>query len=189
LSEKNVKDLMIPLTDYATVSQDATLYEAVLALEEAQKRRHRGSQYRHRAVLVTGKKGQIKGKLSLLDLLRALEPRYKGIGDFKHSMRFGFSAGFIKSMVKNYELWQKPLDDLCRKAAQIRVKDVMYTPAVGEYVHEDATLDEAIHQLVTGHHQSLLVTDSKRNVVGVLRLTDVFTEVSSMIKACYKDPS
>ena len=31
-----VKELMVPLSEYATVSEDATLYEAVLSLEEAQ---------------------------------------------------------------------------------------------------------------------------------------------------------
>jgi hypothetical protein len=31
-----VKDLMVPLSEYATVDEDATLYEAVVALEKAQ---------------------------------------------------------------------------------------------------------------------------------------------------------
>ena len=34
----SVKDLMVPLSEYATVSEDATLYEAVLSLEEAQEK-------------------------------------------------------------------------------------------------------------------------------------------------------
>ena len=32
----SIKELMVPLSEYATVKEDATLYEAVLALEEAQ---------------------------------------------------------------------------------------------------------------------------------------------------------
>ena len=31
-----VKDLMVPLSEYATVTEDATLYESLLSLEEAQ---------------------------------------------------------------------------------------------------------------------------------------------------------
>jgi CBS domain containing-hemolysin-like protein len=31
----SVKEIMVPLSEYATVSKDATLYEAILALEEA----------------------------------------------------------------------------------------------------------------------------------------------------------
>ncbi len=182
MNTNTIRELMIPLANYATVSLNATLLEAVLALEKAHQRQHH-DRYPHRAVLVCDLDGRVVGKLSMLDVLRALEPGYKEISDFNHSMRFGFSAGFIKSMVKNYNLWQKPLDDLCRKAAQIIVKDVMYTPAEGEYVRVDAALDEAVHQLVIGHHQSLLVTDAERNVMGVLRLADVFSEVCNLIKA------
>jgi CBS domain-containing protein len=60
----------------------------------------------------------------------------------------------------------------------------MYTPTEGEYVPQDASLDQALHQLVVGHHQSLLVTKDGKEIVGILRLTDVFQEVCEMMKAC-----
>jgi CBS domain-containing protein len=176
-----VKDLMVSLADYAAVSQDATLYEAVLALDEAQKRLHR-DRHPHRAVLVLDSEGQVVGKLSQWDFIRALEPRYNEIVDFNSLVRLGWSTRFIRSMIEDQGLWQKPLDNLCQRASRIKVKDIMYTPAEGEYVPEDATLDEGIHQLVIGHHQSLLVTrDSK--VVGVLRLSDVFAQVCEIMRA------
>ncbi len=34
----------------------------------------------------------------------------------------------------------------------------MYVPTEGEYIKEDVTLDDAIHLLVLGDYQSLLVT-------------------------------
>jgi hypothetical protein len=46
-----VKDLMIPLSEYATASEDATLNEAVLALEKAQNNFQKGK-YKHRAILI-----------------------------------------------------------------------------------------------------------------------------------------
>ena len=36
MKQTKVRDLMVPLSDYATVSEEATLYEAVMALEESQ---------------------------------------------------------------------------------------------------------------------------------------------------------
>ena len=36
MREYFIRDLMVPLAEYATVSETATLYEAVLALEKAQ---------------------------------------------------------------------------------------------------------------------------------------------------------
>ncbi len=179
-----VKDLMVPLAEYATVNEDASLYAAVLALEEAQKR-FRQDGYKHRAILVLDNGGRVVGKLSQLDVIKGLEAGYKKMGDFKGISHTGFSTDFIKSMVDKYDLWQKPLEDICRRSPHIKVKDVMYTPTEGEYVPEEATLDQAIHQLVVGHHQSLLVTGKGKGIVGILRLTDVFQEVCEMIKTCY----
>jgi len=176
-----VRDLMVSLADYASVSQDATLHEAIVALDAAQQRLHR-DRHPHRAVLVLDDAGHVVGKLSQWDLIRALEPRYNEIVDFKSLVRLGFSSHFIRSMVADQGLWQKPLENLCQRASQIHVKDVMYTPAEGEYVAEDATLDEGIHQLVIGRHQSLLVTRGAK-VVGILRLSDVFSEVCRIIKS------
>jgi CBS domain-containing protein len=60
----------------------------------------------------------------------------------------------------------------------------MYTPGEGEYVSENASLGEAIHQLIMGHHQSLLVTRDDK-IVGILRLTDVFAAVFHRMKECF----
>ena len=175
-----IKDLMVPLEEYATVPDSATLYEAILALEEAQEK-FLHLPYKHRAVLVYGPKNRIVGKLSQLDIIRALEPKYGEMGDIKSLSRFGLSRKFISSILEQNYLWEKPLTDICKKAADIKVKDFMHTPGEGEYVSEDASLEMACHQLVLGHHQSLLVTRGDK-IVGILRLTDVFNSISQTIK-------
>lgn len=182
MNQVKAKELMVPLADYATVSEDATLYDAVIALEETRKK-FDPSLDKHRAILVLDKANHIVGKLSQLDVIRGLEPKYEKIADFKSSSRFGFTAEFLKSLHKDYDLWNKPMDDICRKAGSIKVKDIMYTPTEGEYVGEEDPLDQAIHQLVIGHHQSLLVTRG-REITGILRLTDVFQEVCKAVKQC-----
>ncbi len=182
MEEMKVKDLMVPLAEYATVPEDATLFDAVMALEEAQSKFDR-SRERHRGILVLDKTGHVVGKLSQLDVLKGLEPQYDKIGDFRGSSRLGFSPEFIRSLLKNYGLWDKPLRDICRKAAQIKVKDIFYTPGKAEYVREEDSLNHAIHQLIVGHHQSLLVTRGNE-IVGILRLSDVFREICGIIKTC-----
>ena len=177
---------MVPLSEYATVSEDATLYEAVLSLEEAQEKfEDKHTRYRHRAILVLDKDGQVVGKLSQLDVLKALEPKYQEMVQGEGSHRFGFTKRFKKSMLEEYHLFASPLDDICRKAGEQNVKKFMYTPTEGEYVSEDATLDVAIHQLIMGHHQSLLVTRGEK-IVGILRLTDVFAAVFHKMKECFE---
>lgn len=177
-----VKDLMVPLSGYATVSEDATLCKAVKALKEAQKNFDQ-TRDRHRAILITDKNNRIVGKLSQLDVMRALEPKYLKIDNPQSLTRFGFSQDYLKYTLKEHHLWENALDDICKKAAKLVVKTFMYTPTEGEYVKEDTSLEEAIHQLVMGRHQSLLVTRGE-DIIGVLRLTDVFKEISDKISSC-----
>jgi predicted transcriptional regulator len=168
---------MIPLEEYATVGDDASLYEAVKALEKAQKDFTReGCLYLHRAILVYDKNKKIIGKISQLDVLKALEPKYRDMDDFSEISRAGLSVEFIKSIMSRYELYQSSFTEACMTASDLMVKDIMYTPGSDEYVEENDTLGNAIHHLIIGHHQSLLVTRDK-DIVGILRLTDVFNEV------------
>jgi CBS domain-containing protein len=178
-----VKDLMVPLSEYATVPETASLYEAVLALEQAQEEFDH-TKYRHRGILVLNRDGHVVGKIGQLDVLRALEPNYSEIQSSSGFSRLGFTKKFMQSMLESYHLWASPLRDIAAKADTIPVSAFMYAPIEGEYVEETAGLDEAIHQLVMGHHQSLLVTRDKA-IVGILRLTDVFAAVFHIIKECH----
>ena len=181
----SVKELMVPLSEYATVAEDATLYDAVLALEDAQENfEDKHTRYRHRAILMLNKDGQVVGKLSQLDVLKALEPKYQEKIQGQESHRLGISKAFMKSVFEDYKLFTNPLDDICRKAGEQPVKIFMHAPSEGEYVSEDEPLEAAIHQLVMGQHQSLLVTRDEK-IVGILRLTDVFAEVFHKMKECF----
>ena len=176
-----VKDVMIPLEEYATVAADATLFDAVLALEEAQ-RKFDKSRYTHRAILVLDPSGGVIGKLGHHDVVAALEPEFGKLIDVR-TKEYGYSMEYIQSVKDKYELWEKSLEDLCKTAAELKVKDITPTPEKGEYIPYDKTLDEAIHQLVMGKYQSLLATFGP-HVVGVVRLTDVFTDLIDNIKEC-----
>ncbi|MEW5725730.1 MAG: CBS domain-containing protein, partial [Thermodesulfobacteriota bacterium] len=120
-------------------------------------------------------------KISQLDVLTALEPNYKALGDVRQVSRAGFSPEFIRSLMERYALCARPFKEMCRVAANLNVKNVMYTPTQGEYVEKDASLWEAIHQFVIGRHQSLLVTH-EGEIVGILRLTDVFKHTFQTMK-------
>jgi CBS domain-containing protein len=182
----SVKDLMVPLSEYATVTEDANLYEAVLSLEEAQEKfEDKHTRYRHRGILILDKDGNVVGKLSQLDVLRALEPKYQEMIQGEGLHRFGFTKEFTKSIMEDYHLFASPLEDICLKAGEQNVKKFMNTPSEGEYVSADASLDEAIHLLIMGHHQSLLVTRNE-NIVGIMRLTDVFAAVFHTMKGCFQ---
>jgi len=180
--QTTVKDLMVPVGEYATVSEDATLFEAVMALEKAQAE-FDTKRYRHRAVLILDRSGSVIGKVSQLDILRALEPKYGDMGDHIPLTRFGYSRKFMSSLLEKFSLWDTPIHEICRKSMELKVTSFMYIPSEGEYVEENTTLTEAIHHLVMGLHQSLLVTKENK-IVGILRLTDVFKEITQIVKDC-----
>jgi len=181
MKEINVKSIMVPLGEYGTVSENATLYEAVLALEEAQKKADQDRE-KHRATLVIDKAGRVVGTLDQWDVIKGLEPKCRPMETLKETSRFGFSPEFIKSMMEGYSLWRTPLMDICKKADDIKVKDIMHSISAG-YVDEETLLDKAIHQLVISSRHSLPVTRGN-DIVGILHLSDVFKEVCDRIKAC-----
>lgn len=68
--KRRVKDLMVPLHEYAVVEEHATLLEALRALEAAQENLPAG-RHLHRALLVR-RGGEIVGRLGHLAFLEAL---------------------------------------------------------------------------------------------------------------------
>jgi CBS domain-containing protein len=183
LKTKIVKDLMVPLSEYATVDVGATLQDAVLALRKAQEEK-RGKKYLHRAVVVLDEDGKtVLGKVSMVDILRSLEPKYGEMLSEKKSLHLGFTAAFQRTMIEQLRLWEEPMEHLCQKSVDLKVNSFLTTPLEGEIIDAGSTLDEAIHLLVLGYHQSLLVMEDKA-IIGILRLADVFEVVTDKILAC-----
>ena len=176
MKDQKVSQLMIPLSDYATVNADDTLGHAIQALKDAQTDTR--FVHKHRAVLVYDENCHVVGKLGIREILKALEPKYMQFAhpeneDTVHLSRFGFSADFLNSLVDRLGLWNDSIDELVGHAVSQKVEDVMYTPSNGEFVDLDAPVAEAVHQFILGCHQSLLVQDGTK-VVGILRLSDLF---------------
>jgi len=176
------KDLMVPLSEYASVPEGSTLFEAVMALEKAQEEfdiDH--SKYHHRAVLILDSRGRVVGKLSQMNVLRALEKNDEHSEKIQELSQFGFSTRYTNTLWEQFQLGGVSLQEMCVKAARMKVEDHMKALSEGEYVEEDTPLEKAIYQMVSGHHLSLLVT-SGGDIVGVLRMSDVFAAVFHAMK-------
>jgi CBS-domain-containing membrane protein len=182
MSDYLVKELMVPLSEYATVPEGSTLFDAVLALEKAQEEFDH-TKYKHRGVLILDQEKRVIGKLGQLDVLRALEPKDEDPEEINELSQFGFSSKFIQNLRKHRRLRATPLKDLCGKASKLKVEDFMLAPSEGEFIEQEASLEIAVSQLVMGPHLSLLVTKDKK-IVGVLRLTDTFAAVFHTMKEC-----
>jgi len=174
---KHVKELMVPLDEYTVVNEEDTLYDAFIALKESRENLEKG-QYVHRAVLVVNKKGRIVGKLGHLGFLRALEPKYKVMGDLDMLSKAGLNPEFIGTMMKDFGLWQDELVNVRSRSKEIKMKEVMRK--TGENIDINASMNEAIHKIVMYQMLSIMVTQNGI-VVGLLRVSDVYDELSRNI--------
>jgi hypothetical protein len=84
-------------------------------------------------------------------------------------------------MFKDHALWAEPSHFVRKRATQQKVADFIQPTAQDEYIEDSATLGEALHQLIVYPYHSLLVT-SGEDVVGILRLSDVFAKICDIIK-------
>ncbi|BBO80401.1 CBS domain-containing protein [Desulfosarcina ovata] len=180
MKSTTVFKLMVPLSEYARVSITATLDEAVAALSKSQKG-FDPSKYPHRAVLVVDEHNMVVGKISQTQVLKALEPKYFEELEVDADMGINRLSNYIlRTMVDKYDLFKEPFDEACQRAAKLPIRQIMIKPKADEFIDQDESLGQAIHRLVMGCHQSLIVREGKM-VIGILRLTDVFSAAAEIM--------
>lgn len=188
MKEVIVHEIMVPLIEYATVSETATMFEAVAALEHSREK-FDPKKHMHRAILVTDSNKRVVGKIGYMDFIQGLEPKYSETEELLQAIRGSseFAAAFLpeslKSQMQKHALWTNPLNDLCSKVAKSHVKDFMYVLRDIDFIDINSSLDLAAHQLVLTRAQSLLVKKGD-DVVGILRLSDVVETIFGLIKTC-----
>jgi hypothetical protein len=184
-----VKDLMVPISEYATIPEGSSLFKAVIALENAKRELSgtTGTIYPHWMVLIMGKNKKVLGKLSQLDILRALAPRDQFTDKIDEMRKYGFSSDFIARMREKHRLENASMEDFYTnpETMNMKVEDFMRTIAMNDFVDESTSLDTAAHLMFVKNRLSLLVTREDR-FIGVLRLSDVFSTVlNAMLKATH----
>ncbi len=175
---ERASDIMIPLEEYAVVDEDATMVDALVVLERAQDKVPEGKQP-HRAVLVRGKNGAIKGKLGHHAFLAGLEPHYGRLGSSRALSQSGFSGEYLSSIMEEISLWNEDFGQYVRRAKATKVADVMIP--IKEHVELDDPIGDVLHKLITHNNLSLIVT-SGGVPVGVVRLSDLFSVIAKLIK-------
>ena len=182
MEQINVKNLMVPISEYARVRIGTTLLDAIWELEKAQEA-YTSSKYQHRAILVLDQNNTVVGKIGQLRILKAVETREELDNELDNLANFKFSDGYIANIREQRRLLAPILTkESLRIAAQRKVEEFMQKPTPGEYVAEDSSIDTAIHRLVAGTHLSLLVTRGNE-IVGILRRADVFAAVFHEMQA------
>ena len=167
---KTVRDVALPLSDYAVVSENATLFDALRALERAQKSVPSGRQP-HRAVLIRADDGSIVGKVDHLGFLRALLPEREAFADDELLKRAGVNEEMQAISAGVFDLFDDALIDSGARLRRLRTTDAC-SPANAR-IDEASSLSEAIKTFLRHGELSLLV-ERHGVTVGILRLSDLF---------------
>ena len=159
--EKKVRDLLIPLTNYPHMPYWASLKEAMVQLTLAQQALAPGE--RRRTVLVFDEAYKLQGILNQKDILRGVEP------------------SFARSPQNTAPLaWEDLLAAGAQDQAKKAIKEFM--SPVAHVAQIDDSLIKVSHVMLADNLDLLPVMDGGK-VLGVVRLEDIFHEISKTILA------
>ncbi|SDN78170.1 CBS domain-containing protein [Desulfonauticus submarinus] len=173
-----IKDIMIPKEEYILAQQDISLFDIIISLKEQKK----SSTY-HSTILIIDNENRLKGKITIIDILRGIEPKYKELSHMDLT-RFGYNDDYIFSILKKQEFWVEPLKDLCNKLPTIKIKDIMQNIEQTETIKAEMSLDIAVHKMVINNHNILFVYNANNEFLGVLRSIDIFDLLCNTIAQC-----
>ena len=174
-----VKEIMIPISNYVRVQKEDSLVEVLHALEQT---RESDNEHAHRDAIVVDADGVFIGKVTMIDIFRALEPKYKKIE--QQQEKGTLTAEFVMKASQDFNLWMEPTQTICERGGRLKVADVMHTPEKIEYIKETDPLEKALHLYVMGTHQPLIVKDNNGKATGVLRFGDIFEAVRQSLLSC-----
>ena len=162
--DTKVKDLMIPLEDYPHIPYWCSLRQAMAMLQEASVKF--GNSFEPRALLVFDEKYQLKGILTLRDIIKGLEPK------FLHE------TSLIKSY-PNLSLLMKGFRRASLQGAAKQQVSEMMSP-IKLTVDGDAHIPQALFLMVK-ENVGLMPVISDNKVTGMIRLSDLYKEISKII--------
>lgn len=169
--QKKVRDLMIPISEYATVALSASIQEAVRLLETILDESCCSS---YRSVLVMDENGNALGILTLRDLIKAIAPQVVDPNLLPNSITW-----IIEDTTPNGYLADIFSAERGKSQAQKTVREVMGKMNLIT-VEAETPLIKAVHIMIQKNIGTLPVIDQGK-LVGIIRINEVFREIAKVI--------
>jgi FixJ family two-component response regulator len=169
--EKFVRDVMIPIEEYTTLTGDMTVKDAILALKksfQSQMTTSRIMETGHRSVLVVDKLSKLLGVLTIQDLMQMIMPAYLSAPKPSQADSIQYSPMF----------WDGMFTTEIKRMASHKIEEVM-SPAPYR-IDGGANLMEAAFMMLT-HGVRRLAVIMGGEVAGVIREQDLFFEMEKII--------
>lgn len=153
----SLSQIMIPLEQYPSVSEDVSLSEGITILTKEFVNRD-NSWHNYEALLTTGSSGEITGILTLRSALRAIrESRYPSL-----------------LLRAKHFLFNKPFP-----SRNFQVKNFIH-PLKSRIVNISDELEEVI-SFVLNHNINIVLVSDHGRIVGVIRTIDLFWYIGDML--------
>jgi CBS domain-containing protein len=176
---RKVRDLTVPVNEYATTSVNNTLREAVPALRRlyCQVEEGKCTQAGHRNILVLDQAGDLVGILSFRSILQVLMPEIAG-GITAKLEALGVSIAFAQADTPDLDEARATFRARVIRNSETLVKDIMLK--VRGTVDIDADLMDAM-KVMYQNKITVLPVYEKNRLIGVLRESDLFLTVADIL--------
>ena len=180
LLKGKIKDRMIPIENYSTVSPDATLKKAALSLRTSYCELDSGmcTEAGPRTVLVVNEKGKLLGILDFNSFLETLIPEIAGGLSAKLSA-LGVSIAFAQADASALDESRIGFRPRVIKNAETKVRDIMLK--IRGTIDADAHLLDGLKKMYRKKIAVLPVYEGDK-LVGVMRDTDLFLAVTDVLE-------
>jgi CBS domain-containing protein len=178
---KTVKDIMIPIQDYAVIDPEATLQEAIRTLRGSYCRLETGacSHTGHRTILVVDASGNLVGVLNFRSILKVLVPEVAGtLMERLESLEV--SVVYAQAGAENLDESHEDVVARVSKNAQVKVKEIMLKNRA--HIDSQTSLLDAL-KLVFRKKLIMLPVYENNRLIGVVREADLFITVADMVIA------
>ena len=177
-----VKEIMIPIDRYVKVTEEDGLMDVIQALDNSKSAEKK---HAHRDAFVMDQNGNFIGKVTMIDVFRALQPNYQKINvdDIVAGGQGELNKEMLMNILDDFDLWVEPTENLCKRGEAKKVSEMMHIPTDAEYIQEEDSIEKALHLYVMGAHQPLIV-QKEGTVTGALRFGDIFEIVRKELLAC-----
>ncbi|MBW1726712.1 MAG: CBS domain-containing protein [Deltaproteobacteria bacterium] len=174
-----VKDMMVPIDDYAVTTADKTLKEAVPDLMRiyCQVETGKCTEAGHRTSLVLDSQGKLVGIMDFKSILKVLIPEIAG-GISGKLQALGISMAFAEADAHDMDSSTHGFRSRVRQNAQTRVSDVMLK--LRGTIDADAGFLDALKMIYRNKVTVLPVLEGDK-LVGVLRDSDLFLEAANVL--------
>ena len=179
LFEEKVRKRMISIGNYATVTLDATLQEAILSLRKSYCELDSGmcTEAGPRTVLVMDDRERLTGILDFRSFLKTLIPELAG-GLSAKLAALGVSMTFAQADASELDESRLGFNARVVKNAETHVKNIMLK--VRGTIDADASLMDALKAIFRNKISVLPVYEGDE-LVGVIRDTDLFLAVADIL--------